>query len=85
MTIRALRHVICVLAATLACGSGLAQEYPAKTVRMIVPFPPGGGTDLIARITSAKLSQVFWPAVRDRQPTGRRNRDRFGACSTRAR
>ncbi len=35
----------------------LAQGYPAKTVRMIVPFPPGGNTDIIARIVVPKMSE----------------------------
>ena len=35
----------------------VAQSYPAKSVRIIVPFPPGGGTDVIARVTAQHLSQ----------------------------
>ncbi len=35
-----------------------AQEWPARTVRVIVPFPPGGGTDTVARPLTAKLSQL---------------------------
>jgi tripartite-type tricarboxylate transporter receptor subunit TctC len=37
----------------------VAPDYPAKTVRLIVPFPPGGGTDAVARITAQKLSEGF--------------------------
>jgi tripartite-type tricarboxylate transporter receptor subunit TctC len=59
MLARASRFTIVLLAALLPIGAGLAQEYPVKPVRMIVPFPPGGGTDLIARITSGKLSQLL--------------------------
>ena len=36
-----------------------AQTYPAKTVRIIVPFTPGGGTDFIARLIGAKLSSAW--------------------------
>ncbi len=48
------------LAVTLALGlwSGVeAQEYPNKPIRLIVPYPPGGGTDVIARIVQERLSQ----------------------------
>ncbi len=37
----------------------LAQAYPAKPVRMIVPFPPGGTTDLIARVVQPKLQEFL--------------------------
>jgi len=47
---------------SLACAaSGLAsaQEYPAKIVRVVVPFPAGGGSDIIARVTVQKLSAAL--------------------------
>jgi tripartite-type tricarboxylate transporter receptor subunit TctC len=37
----------------------IAQDWPARPVRLIVPFPPGGGTDTVARPLSAKLSQML--------------------------
>jgi tripartite-type tricarboxylate transporter receptor subunit TctC len=36
-----------------------AQEYPTKSVRVLVPFPPGGGSDLIARLVSQKLAMAL--------------------------
>ena len=34
----------------------IAQNYPARAVRFLVPNPPGGGTDLVARITAQKVN-----------------------------
>jgi tripartite-type tricarboxylate transporter receptor subunit TctC len=60
------------LAATLLFFSALAanaQGYPNKTVRMIVPFPPGGATDVIARLVSQKLNEIWGqPVVLDYKP-----------------
>jgi len=57
-----------VVIATLALlGSGapaaLAQTYPAKPIRMLIGFPPGGGTDIIGRIVAQKLSEVIGQQV----------------------
>ena len=41
------------------CASAAAQNYPGKTVRMVVGYPPGGPTDVIARIVSQKLTQTW--------------------------
>jgi tripartite-type tricarboxylate transporter receptor subunit TctC len=46
-----------------------AGAYPSKPVRMIVPFPPGGGTDILARLVSSKLTEVNkWTVVADNKP-----------------
>ena len=45
-----------VLAAVAAGGSAGAQSYPSRPVTLIVPFPPGGGVDAVARIVAEKLS-----------------------------
>jgi tripartite-type tricarboxylate transporter receptor subunit TctC len=49
-------------AALLPCGSQ-AQAYPSKTVRIIVPYAAGGGTDLLARVLAEKLSARWGVAV----------------------
>jgi tripartite-type tricarboxylate transporter receptor subunit TctC len=53
------------LAVSLAASSTLsfAQGYPNKPVRMIVGFPPGGGTDVVARVIGAKLQEWWGEAV----------------------
>jgi tripartite-type tricarboxylate transporter receptor subunit TctC len=38
---------------------GQAQTYPAKSVKIVVPFPPGGPTDVVARMVAVKLSQSY--------------------------
>ena len=58
-----LRKILAVAACVLATGNACAQAYPTKTVRMIVGFPPGGGTDVVARVISAKLQEWGGQAV----------------------
>jgi len=51
-------------AVALHTGIAAAQTYPAKPIRLMVPFPPGGSTDIVARIVAQKLSaQLGQPVV----------------------
>lgn len=55
-TIRPLAVGACLLAGPMMAWS---QEYPVRAIRMVVPFPAGGGSDLIARVTAQKLSSAL--------------------------
>ena len=68
-----------IVAAVLAGlgGNVAAQGYPAKPIRVIVPFPPGGGSDFIARTVSLKLPALLGQnLIIDRAPTRKPARPR---------
>jgi tripartite-type tricarboxylate transporter receptor subunit TctC len=48
-----------ILAALLVPGIALAQAWPERPVRIIVPFPPGGGTEAVARLVAAHYQEAF--------------------------
>jgi tripartite-type tricarboxylate transporter receptor subunit TctC len=51
------------LAAALFASVALGQSYPARPVRLVVPYPPGGASDLHARHLAAKLSELPQPVI----------------------
>ena len=57
-----LRHAGCILI-WLSGVSALAQEYPARPIRLIVPIGAGGGTDILARHVAQKLGEQFRQAA----------------------
>ena len=55
--------------ALLAAGHAPAQNFPSKAVRIIVPYPAGGTSDILSRLLSPKLNEVFGqPVVVDNRP-----------------
>lgn len=55
-----MKRIFCALAAGVMCyaGSALAQsEWPTQPIKWIVPYPPGGSTDMLARLLSQKLAE----------------------------
>ena len=65
--IRALRNLSLVFASLVLGATALAQApeggFPTKPVRIIVPYGPGGSTDVVARILAAKLTQILGQTV----------------------
>src|SRR5437899_6086691 len=53
----------CVLAALALPAIAHGQSYPARPIRMIVAYPPGGGTDIVGRVVAHKLAEVLGQAV----------------------
>jgi tripartite-type tricarboxylate transporter receptor subunit TctC len=45
------------------CTNALAQDYPSRTVTLVVPYPPGGGVDAMARVVAEKLSGTLGQQV----------------------
>src|SRR3954463_6057095 len=58
------KFVACIVDGVLLAGSGAeAQTYPARPIRFIVPFAPGGRTDTLARTLSIKLGDALGQQV----------------------
>jgi tripartite-type tricarboxylate transporter receptor subunit TctC len=66
-----LRRAVLAVLATFACGLAHAQAWPSKPMRLIVPFPPGGPTDLVGRAAATILSDALGqPVIVDNRPGG---------------
>ena len=65
------KSIACLLALSAAglTSQALSQAYPSKPIRVIAPFAPGGGTDLIARVSAQKLTEAMGQqAIVDNRP-----------------
>src|SRR6195256_4134479 len=62
-------RLLAIVALFCAVSAACAQGYPAKPIRMVVGFPPGGGNDIIARMVGAKMQEIWGqPVVIDNKP-----------------
>jgi tripartite-type tricarboxylate transporter receptor subunit TctC len=60
---RPVRSLAALLLALALAGPALAQEYPTRTVTLVVPYPPGGGVDAMARVVAERLSAALGQQV----------------------
>jgi tripartite-type tricarboxylate transporter receptor subunit TctC len=54
---------VALVAGVLACGPTLAQSWPTKPVKLIIPFPPGGATDILGRVMAQKPGDQLGQSV----------------------
>jgi tripartite-type tricarboxylate transporter receptor subunit TctC len=65
----AARSIFALVLAGMSALASAQQAYPNKPIRLVVPFPAGGGTDIMARVVSTKLSETLkWTIVVDNRP-----------------
>ncbi len=58
-----LKHAILLAAMLAFAAAAPAQTYPAKPIRIVVPAVPGGGTDILARLLSPRLTELFGQTI----------------------
>jgi tripartite-type tricarboxylate transporter receptor subunit TctC len=58
LTIKWLCIIVCVV-----CGTAMAQGFPSRPVRLVVPFPPGAATDTLGRLLSQKMQESWGQSV----------------------
>ncbi len=59
----AIRTLLPVLLLVSGMGTAMAQAYPNKAVKLVAPFPPGGPTDVIARVVGAEIAKALGQSV----------------------
>ena len=69
LTERAAAAALAFLATVVLAGAALAQDWPSRPVRLVVPFPPGGSTDILGRSIAQKLQEALGqPFVVENKP-----------------
>ena len=67
--IRYASALLCVCLSMCSLSSSAVTEFPDKPVRLIIPYPPGGGTDILARLVASKVSEAMkWNIVTENRP-----------------
>jgi tripartite-type tricarboxylate transporter receptor subunit TctC len=61
--LRILRTVLTAMALIAGLASAAAQDYPSRPITLVVPFPPGGSTTIVARIVADKMSEVLGQSI----------------------
>src|SRR5688572_1547487 len=57
------RLLLSVALVAPAMGAALAQDYPSKPINFVVPYPPGGASDVVARMIGEKLEKAWGQTV----------------------
>lgn len=71
MSIATLKSIIAALAISAFAGSAAAQAFPSRPVKIITPFPPGSGPDVVLRVIGEQLSRSWGqPVLIDNRPGG---------------
>ena len=66
---KSIAYVFSALILLLASAVTVAQPYPNRAIKIIIPFPAGGGTDIFARTVGQKLTENYkWTVVPENRP-----------------